>query len=318
MRRRASLLGVSPDPAGLPLPVKSQDVQLSFLIDSGAARGRLIRVGTGFEAILGHYPPVVAHLLAETMALAAGLAGGLKYTGVFTLQAQGDGPVSLVVADVTSAGEMRGYARFDEARLAKAEKEPTVPHLLGSGHMAFTVDQGPDTDRYQGIVDLDGATLAECAQNYFRKSEQIATAILLAAEAPRQGHGWRAGCLILQRMPLGAGGPLRDGEDADEAWRRAVILMASTRPQELLSPDLAPELLLYRLFHEEDPRLLEAKPLTAKCRCSSEKVIRTLKSFPRGEIEELKDDDGRVVVTCEFCLTSYVFDDSDLDRVYAS
>ncbi len=296
----------------------SQDIQLSFLIDSGAARGRLTRLGPGFAHILGHYPPLVAQLLGETMALAAGLAGGLKYTGVFTLQVQGDGPVSLVVADVTSEGNIRGYARYDEPRLAEAEADPTVPHLLGQGHLAFTVDQGPDTDRYQGIVELDGATLGECAQNYFRHSEQIASAIMLAAQEPRDGHGWRAGCLILQRMPLGTGAPVRDNDEADEAWRRAVILLASTRADELLDTGLAPERLLFRLYHDDQLKLLDAKALNARCRCSQERVETTLRSFPRAEIEDLRDEHGRVVVSCEFCHASYGFDEADLDRLYAS
>lgn len=294
-----------------------QQLQISFLIDRGSARGRLVRLGGGFDRILASYPPVVGTLLGETMALAVALAGGLKYTGVFTFQAQGSGPVSLLVADVTSGGDVRGYARFDPARVA-AVTDPTIPHLLGNGYLAFTVDQGPDTDRYQGIVELTGATLAECAQGYFRQSEQIATAIMLAARGPRDEHGWRAGCLILQRMPLGAGGPMRDSDEADEAWRRAVILMASTRTEELLDPGLHGERLLYRLFHDDGLQLLDAKQLNTHCRCSRQRVVSTLKSFPRSEIEELRDEHGTVVVTCEFCKSDYSFDEDDLDRVYAS
>lgn len=317
MPKRASLLGVCCDLPCTAHHVTSQDIQLSFLIDSGAARGRLTRLGPEFENILGHYPPLVAYLLGETMALAAGLAGGLKYTGVFTLQVQGDGPVSLLVADVTSEGNIRGYARYDELRLTAAEADPTVPHLLGQGYLAFTVDQGPDTDRYQGIVELDGATLGECAQNYFRSSEQIASAIMLSAQGPRDGHGWRAGCLILQRMPL-ASGPGRDNDEADEAWRRAVILLASTRAEELLDPTLAPERLLFRLYHDDQLKLLDAKMLNARCRCSAERVAVTLRSFPRTDIEDLRDEHGQVVVTCEFCHAAYRFDEADLDRLYAS
>lgn len=296
--------------------MNQQELQINFLIDSGAARGRLVRLGGGFGTILGNYPAPVAGLLGETMALAVALAGGLKYTGVFTLQAQGSGPVSVLVADVTSGGDVRGYARFDAERVA-AVGEPTVPHLLGNGYLAFTVDQGPDTDRYQGIVELTGATLAECAQNYFRQSEQIATAILLSSQGPADGHGWRAGCLLVQRMPPGPGMPRRSADEADEAWRRAVILMASTRAEELLDPHLAGQDLLHRLYHDEGLRLLDAKALNPTCRCSRERVVSTLKSFPRAEIEELKDESGRVVVTCEFCKADYAFEDDDLDRVYA-
>ncbi len=294
-----------------------QDLLVSFMIDRGLARGRLVRLGESVAPILAHYPPVVARLLGETMALAAGLAGGLKYKGVFTLQAQGSGPVSLLVTDVTSEGDIRGYARWDGERLAAVESDPTVQHLIGHGYLAFTVDQGPDTDRYQGIVELDGPTLAECAQNYFRQSEQIPTAIMLSAEGPGGGHGWRAGCLILQRMPASAGSDFAT-EEADEAWRSAVILMASTRAGELLDPGLAADRLLYRLYHSDELRLLDARPLDASCRCSRERVASTLRSFPRDEIESLRDERGDVVVTCEFCKAGYHFDDDDLDRVYAS
>lgn len=295
------------------------DLQVSFLIDRGAARGRLIRLDDAIDAILsGHgYPPLVGHLLGETVVLAAALAGGLKFEGIFTLQAQGSGPVSLIVADVTSDGDLRGYVRFDAERLAEVAADPSVPRLLGKGYMAFTVDQGPDTDRYQGIVELTGATLAECAQEYFRQSEQIPTAIMLACRPPEQGRGWRAGGLILQRMPLGAEAA-RAGEEAEDEWRRAVILMASTRVDELLDASLEPERLLYRLYHAEDLQLYEAHELAARCRCSLERVTVTLKSFPRDEIETMKDDHGEVVVTCEYCKATYAFDQQALDRLYAS
>lgn len=295
------------------------DLQVSFLIDGGAARGRMIRLGAAIDRILsGHdYPALVGQILGETVVLAAGLAGGLKFDGIFTLQAQGSGPISLLVADVTSRGDLRAYARFDAERLAEIEHDPSLPRLLGQGYMAFTVDQGPNTDRYQGIVELTGATLSECAQEYFKHSEQIPTAVMLAARPPADGHGWRAGGLILQRMPVGAEAA-RIGEDAEDEWRRAVILLASTRVDELLDPALEPERLLYRLYHAEDLQLYEAHELVARCRCSVERVRVTLKSFPRDEIETLRDDAGDVVVTCEYCKASYSFDQDDLDRLYAS
>lgn len=295
------------------------DLQVSFLIDGGAARGRIIRLNAAIDSILsGHdYPPLVAQVLGETVVLAAGLAGGLKFDGIFTLQAQGSGAISLLVADVTSSGEMRAYARFDADQLAAIESDASLPRLLGQGYMAFTVDQGPHTDRYQGIVELTGPTLAECAQEYFKQSEQIPTAIILAARPPAEGHGWRAGGIILQRMPVGAEAA-RIGEDAEEEWRRAVILLASTRVEELLDPSLEPERLLFRLYHAEDLQLYEAHDLVARCRCSTARVESTLKSFPRDEIDTLRDDAGHVVVTCEYCKRSYSFDQDALDRLYAS
>jgi len=295
------------------------DLLLSFQLTSGAFRGRLARLGGAIDGILAKhaYAPPVAALLAETVALAAVLAGALKYDGKFTLQAQGNGPVSLLVADVTSDGDLRGYARVDDDRLAGLrDDEGTLPGLLGTGYLAFTVDQGPDTDRYQGIVELAGASLADCVHEYFRRSEQIDSALKVAVRAPQSGGGWRAAGLLLQRMPP-SGAPILL-EDVDEAWRRAVILMSSATPPEMVDPALTGEALLWRLFHDDGLTVSTSRPLRARCRCSQSRVEGTLRSFPRHDVEEMKDETGRVVVTCEFCKTSYVFGHADLDGLYAS
>jgi len=294
----------------------SDDIVLPFHLGSGAVRGRLARLGPAAGSILAAhlYPPPVARLLAETLALTAVLAAALKYDGVFSLQAQGDGPVSLVLADVTSAGDLRGYARFDAARLADSV---TLPHLLGQGWLAFTVDQGADTDRYQGIVALEGDNLAQCAEAYFRQSEQLDTAVKIASAA--DGGGWRAAALMAQRMPASLpGSPILTHGEAEDGWRRAAILMASATDGEMLAPDLAADRLLWRLYHAEGLAMQAARPLQARCRCSRAKVAATLKSFPRAEIETMKETDGRVVVTCEFCKSTYPFVEVDLDALYAA
>src|SRR5216683_3214946 len=191
-------------------------------------------------------------MLGEAIALAAALAGALKYEGVFTLQTRGDGPIRLLVADVTSAGAVRGYAQYDAEKLAKAVAAMpggatgiggSVPRLLGAGHLAFTVDQGEHTDRYQGIVELQGATLAECAHHYFRQSEQLQAGIKLAVDRVADGNGGRA-------WP--AEGGIVDAttvDEHDDGWRRAMILMSSSTTGELIDPRLAPNDLLFRLFH---------------------------------------------------------------------
>jgi len=296
----------------------TQDLLLPFHIVAGLARGRMVRLGPALDEILrGHdYPRPVAALLGETLALAAALAGALKYEGVFTLQAQGDGPVSLLVADVTSAGHLRGYARFDAERVAEAGSDADMKRLLGAGYLAFTVDQGPDTDRYQGLVELEGATLAECADAYFERSEQLPTALKLAVDGGGEAP-WRAAALMLQRMPLGPNSPILTADEAEEGWRRAAILMSSATPAEMLDPELASERLLWRLFHAEGLAADEGRPLEARCRCSQDKVEGTLRSFPRDEIEGLRDEAGDVVVVCEFCKTRYAFDPAGLERLYA-
>jgi molecular chaperone Hsp33 len=276
----------------------------------------LVRLGAAADGILSRhdYPPPIAALLGETLALAVGLAGALKYDGVFTLQTKGNGPVSFLVADVTSDGHLRGYAQFDPARVpADAAVRPegqSVPAWLGAGHLAFTVDQGGNTERYQGIVALEGATLAECAHHYFRQSEQVETAIKVAVD--RGPHGWRCAALFLQRLPTT--GSAR--EAADDRWREALSLMATVTGAELVDFGLTADRLLFRLFHEGGVRVHDAKPLMDRCRCSEERVVTMLRSFPRAEIETLKKD-GVVEVSCEFCRRLYSFDDAALERVYA-
>jgi len=300
------------------------DLSQPFLIDARSIRGRLVRLGPSLDEILsGHdYPEAVALRMAEAMALAATLAGALKFQGIFTLQVQSEGAVSLLVADITSDGDMRGYARFDADKLAAAEADQSladqpVQRYLGKGFLAFTVDQGPDTERYQGIVELSGATLADCAHAYFEQSEQLETAYLLSARPPRDGMGWQAASLMIQRMPLGPTSPILTGEEAEENWNRATILLASTKDAELFDPALPGPALLHRLYHAEQLELLDERPLQARCRCSAERVETTLKSFPREEMEEMKDENGHIVVTCEYCKSSYSFAQDDLDRLYA-
>jgi molecular chaperone Hsp33 len=303
------------------------DLIQPFQIENFGVRGRLVRLGPLVDSILGRhdYPEPVAAMLGELLALAAVLSGALKFDGVFSVQTRSDGPVSYMVADVTTTGEMRGYARFDDARLAKlasqedadsGASEP-VPRLLGTGYLAFTVDQGPDTERYQGIVELAGATLADCAHNYFRQSEQMDAAVKLAVG--RSGEeGWRAAGMMVQRLPGQSRQPVSGepgDEGADEGWRRAVVMMGASTTGELLDSGLHPHRLLYRLFHEDGVRVYEPVGLSAGCRCSRERVERTLRSFPRAEIAGMKVD-GKVVVTCEFCGARYVLDDDALDALY--
>ena len=228
------------------------------------------------------------------MTMAAALSGALKYDGVFTLQIQGNGPISLVVADVTSSGDLRAYARFDAEKLA-ARAGSAVTDCFGKGYLAFTVDQGPGTDRYQGIVDLDGQTLADSARAYFERSEQLATEMVLAVSPPAAGAGWRSGAAMIQRMPTGPHSPILTAEEANEVWNRSSILMGTLRADELLDARVTPRQLLHRLFHEDGFSVAATKALRARCRCSAERVGGTLRTFPRAEIESLKDDNGEVV-----------------------
>jgi len=303
------------------------DVVQPFLVERSGVRGRLVRLGPVTESILARhaYPEPVARLLGETLALSVLLATMMKFEGLFTLQVQGDGPVHLLVADFTSEGALRAYAGFDAGRVAEAVSDAAAPqaealHLLGNGQLAFTVDPVDAGDRYQGVVELRGQTLAECLQHYFQQSEQVASAVRLSLQARREADGvrrWRAGGLLLQRLPEEAGAADLDDLDADDDWRRAVILMSSVANDELCDPLLTPHELLYRLFHEEGVRVYPVRPLLDRCRCSRDKVDAILAALDAEELEGLRADSGRVEVTCQFCNRLYAYDDSALDDLKA-
>jgi len=299
-----------------------RDIVQPFMIEAGAIRGRLVRLGPSVDEILkGHdYPAPVAQFMAETLVLAATLAASLKYDGVFTLQIQTKGAIPLLVADVTSDGALRGYARYDEALLAQAQKAEgaPVPRFLGEGYLAFTVDQGAGTERYQGIVELAGEHLADSALEYFSRSEQLASGLKLAAQPAKNGQGWQAAAIMIQRMPTSDNSPILTAAEQEESWRRASILMASVKESELFDLDLPSEQLLYRLYHADGLSLFDHRSLQARCRCSSTKLAATLKTFPRDEVEEMLDDKGEIAAVCEFCKTAHIFTRADLDSLYGA
>jgi molecular chaperone Hsp33 len=307
------------------------DLLQPFQIESMAAQGRLVRLGDAVQAVVtAHdYPGDVARLLGEAEAIAAVIAGTLKFDGVMTFQVKGDGPVNMLVVDVTSDGALRGYAQFSEEKLAAtsagtgalAGPQQDVPRLFGSGYLALTVDQGPDTQRYQGIVPLEGATLTDCAHTYFRQSVQLEAVLKVAVDQVADADGvlrWRAGALILQKLEQ-RGIQQQSGDDqdldSDDSWRRAVALLGSCTSAELLDPSLHPNDLLYRLFNEDGVRAFDPLPLAMRCRCSRERVENVLRSFPRTEIADMKIGDD-VIVTCEFCNESYIFGPAEIDEMY--
>ncbi len=320
--------------APTPLAIASDDIVLPFQIDPFALRGRVVRLGSVVDTIVKRhaYPPLVARTLAEMIAMGAALAATLKYDGVFTLQTKSDGPIRMMVVDVTSAGAVRGYAQFDAERVAAIdENRPSVPKLLGAGYLAFTVDQGLNTERYQGIVELTGATLADCAHHYFRQSEQFEAGLKVAAAetlGPDGATAWRAGALMVQRLPPdGAAGsaegktverpPVGAHDAIEEGWRRAMVLMGSATARELVDPELPPWKLVDRLFLAEGVKIFRPHDLVHACRCSRKRAATVLRALPPAELDELKIA-GKLIVTCEFCNTSHVFDDVDLVQPQAN
>ena len=288
-----------------------------FQIEDLGLMGRIIRLDGVLASAFArqNYPVEVTSLLAEAMALTASLSGIIKFDGIFTLQTQSDGPVNLLMSDITSDGDMRGYARFDTeaVELASVRSGSMVPKFLGAGHLALTIDQGQDTERYQGIVELIGSSISDCAQAYFRNSEQLETAIIVVSEIEADEMP-RAAALMIQRMP-GEDEESIARDDEDEAWHRAVALMSSIKAEELLSEELSVSQVLYRLYHEDGVRMYTQKPVQHTCRCSYEKVSSSLSSFPRDEIEDMSED-GAVTVTCEFCKTDYRFAKEDVANLF--
>ena len=289
------------------------DFVQTFQIEDLNIRGRLIRLDQAYnQAIHAHgYPPAINNLIGETMVLAAILASALKYDGVFTLQVQGDGPVSLIMADITSDGGMRAYAKFKDGVTEDDIAGASIPQTLGAGHMAFTVDQGPDTDRYQGIVALEGNTIAECAQSYFQQSEQLDTAIMVAAQPVADDFPPRAAIIMIQKMP-GEDRLILTADEEEENWRNATILLNSLTSEELLDPRLSFDELLYRLFHEETPRVYDPQKVAFGCTCSAERVKAALEQYSSEDISHMITDDGKVTADCQFCGALYVFDPEEV------
>jgi molecular chaperone Hsp33 len=296
------------------LNIPQDDLILPFQAEQADVVGRLVKLGPTVDTILSRhaYPEPVSKLLGEAVALTALLGAALKFEGKFILQASTDGPVDLLVADYQVPGGLRGYARFSAERLAEL---PADGRLLGEGHLAMTIDRGGDTERYQGVVPLEGESLTEAADTYFRQSEQLPTFIRLAVarhyRAGRAGSRswtWRAGGLLVQKLTREGGRSVaREAAFSEEDWTRARALAETVEDHELLDPLLPPDRLLYRLFHEEQVRAFRAIPLESYCSCSRERVEELLRRFSAEDLAEMVVD-GEMWVTCEFCNSRYQFD----------
>ena len=309
------------------LEFAGDDRVVPFQVEGLDVRGRAVQLGPMLNTILSRheYPAPVARLLAEAIVLTALLGTSLKFDGKFTVQTKGDGPVDLLVADFSTPSSLRAYARFDEERLAEAVKEgrTSPPDLLGEGVLAFTIDQGRGMQPYQGIVPLDGSSLEEIADVYFRQSEQIPTRLRLgvaelfdrdADGKPR--HNWRAGGLVAQFLPEapermrqqdlhGGDGDEREVDFAsDDSWTEASTLVGTIDTDELTDPQVAIERLLFRLFHERGVRVYEPQSVLDRCSCSRDKIKGVLEGFSAEEIEASQEN-GEIAVTCEFCSTTY-------------
>jgi molecular chaperone Hsp33 len=317
-------------PVREPAQTGLDDTILPFEVASLDLRGRIVRLGPAVDAVLtSHdYPLPVAKLLGEAIVLTVMLGSALKFDGRFILQTQSDGPVRMLVVDFTSPSKVRACARFDAGRVAAAiaANEAAPGKLLGHGHLAMTIDQGPDMSRYQGLVPLEGGDLEQAAHEYFSRSEQIPTRVRLAvAEEFRAGENgarrrWRAGGSLLQFLPKSferARQADLDPGDAppgtephalpeDDAWVEGRSLVATVDDVELIDPALSSERLAYNLFHEHGVRVFRPAPVEAQCSCSRQNVEAMLRSFSQDDRDGMVEN-GKITVTCEFCSSTYAF-----------
>jgi molecular chaperone Hsp33 len=297
------------------------DFVLPFEVKPLGIRGRIVRLGPVVDDILSRhdYPTPVSALLAQAVSLAALLGTALKFDGKFILQTKTDGPVSMLVADFAAPNGVRGTARHSAAGALRGRDEKS---LLGMGYLAMTVDQGADMERYQGIVALQAATLADAAHSYFLQSEQIPTRLRLAAgplslRGDKAAH-WRAGAILVQHLPRDGGAsalPLSSGDAPEGAgevpaehddWVKARLILDTVEDHELLDPTLSAEGLLYRLYHEDGVTIYPPTALRRHCTCSAEAVRVMLQRFSAEERAAMVED-GAIKVTCEFCSTAYHF-----------
>ncbi len=288
----------------------------TFQLESSNLRGRVVRIGSIIDEVLNahQYPKPVAHLVAETMTLCLALSSMLKYDGIFTLQAQGDGPIKMLASDVTSSGDVRACATFDKDRFQTSREqlsalkatESSQNHLaqyLGKGYIAFTVDPSGNEDRYQGIVELQGASMIDCVQHYFNQSEQIGTGIKMAVG--QRDDKWRACAIMLQHMPEDEANPQSNLDEDD--WRRTMILLDSCTEDEMLDETLESDQLLIRLFHEEGIRTFDRKAVQQNCRCDKGRVENILRTMSDDDIQYMAKN-GKITMTCEFCSKEYIYD----------
>jgi molecular chaperone Hsp33 len=285
------------------------DRAIGFTITERHARGRVARLGPVLGEILhAHaYPPAIETILAEALTLTALLGSTLKDAGgQLTIQAQTQGGViSLLVCDY-KGGELRGYVQFDPDKFAETGPTPSLFALFGTGYLAITFDQAATHERYQGIVPLDGDSLADAAESYFLQSEQIPSLVRLGTRRDADG-GLIAGGLFLQHLPEGEEGRDRLHTRLDHPeWEHVQILGSTMGADELADPALSLETLVWRLFNEEsEVRVLPATQLSRGCRCDAEYITQVIAKFPPEERAAMADEQGIITVDCAFCATKF-------------
>jgi len=280
---------------------------LRFTLPDRDARGRVVRLGPVLDEILSahDYPLAIRHLLAEALALAALLGSLLKEgAGQLTLQAQTEaGAVRLLACDYRG-GELRGYVQHDDDQVAALGPNPPLFALFGRGFLAVTFDVASGR-RYQGIVPLEGGSLAEACEVYFAQSEQVPTLIRVGVRSG--GEGCVAGGLLVQHLAEGEEGRERLHVRMDHPhWEHVAALAGSARHEELVDPTLGLESIVWRLFHEErEVRVESGHAISRGCRCSIEHYRELIARFPEEERADMRNNDGVIVIDCAFCSKAF-------------
>jgi molecular chaperone Hsp33 len=282
------------------MPQRDGDTLNRFIFEDTNVRGEVVHLDATWHAVLERhrYPPVVRDLLGEALAAAALLVTTIKSSSSLTLQIQGDGPVNMIVVQADANQTLRGLARWKGPVVAGPLRQQ-----VGSARLAITLDPGEGREHYQGIVGLEAEdSLAEALETYFQRSEQLDTRLWLAA------NDQRAAGMLIQALP--------DTLADSGAWERTVHLGATVTDAELL--ELPHRELLRRLFHDEDVRVFNARPISFRCSCSRERIELMLRGLGYDEVRQIVDEEGEVAVTCEFCNQRYVFDPVDVEQLFAA
>ena len=314
----------------------SEDKILPFQLDLSDIRGRLTRLDKTLNDILSQhsYPPLVEALVAEATVITALIGQTINLKWKLSLQIRGNGPIKLIATDYFAPskngelGTIRAFASFNEPNLDIGEKNPF--EQLGKGYFAVLIDQGPDTEPYQGITPLTGGSLHKCAETYFAQSEQLATRFALTigkSQTKTKKISWQAAGLIIQKMPqktahrvikeegstnqLLASADLLQGQES-ENWNRVNFHIDTVEELELMGPHISKIQLLNRLFHEENPRVFEAQSIKFGCTCSADKVRNTMSMYSSKDIETMTTADGKVTADCQFCGAHYIMEPTKL------
>lgn len=296
------------------------DTVLPFQLDNSDIRGRVARLDTALERVLMRhdYPPVIEALVAEAALLTAMIGQTIKLRWKLSIQIRGDGPARLIATDYYAPesegapARIRAYASFDKERLDLGG--PGFPQI-GKGYFAILIDQGPDMTPYQGITPIAGRSLSDCAEAYFEQSEQLPTRFELSfgrATLPGQPEKWRAGGVMVQHMPQASGTSPRERDAITEDWNRTNLLLDTVEELELIGPNVQPPDLLFRLFHEESPRVYDPQAVHFGCSCSEDKVRQSLSIYSAKDIATMTTPEGTVTADCQFCGAHYVMDPASL------